>query len=1443
MAVPGGGGGGINIGGVSYTLTADPSPLLQGLLVAERAASQSASRVGASTAAMAAEFDKLGDRIERSLADMNKAASKSSIAVRIDGAPAEATIAKIQKQINGLKQGQQFTITARGEQAQKALDNLQRQIRAAEKRGAVIHVEVDTREAQKKLTNFQEISHAALRGFAVGSNLGGGLILGAGLTVATGTAVAVQQLTNAILGAFQAGIQWNAQLEDATTAFTVYTGSIEKSRDAIEGLRRYADVTPFNDQEVIQSGATFIKVVDGDVQAMQKLVKMAGSLAATNPQQGLEGATRAIQELLGGDTTSIVERFNVPRGQLTAAKQRGESGLELVQTALKLAHASDELVNALGSNFSGRLSTFTANLQKLGGVALKPVFDALSDGLGKANNLLDKSAEGWGKSIAGILEFIGRVNALLNPLNQLADIMERIIRMQQMSDSAEPSGPLGLHPVGSHVFQDAEKETMDRLGVSMPRPLYSTTPANFSAAMNEENPAAGFSAFAEKAAASARAQRTLEDAKKLAEESTAANNKAIEEAQAGEQKILQALESRHAYELKGIEAGRKAALKANADKIDGLERERDAAIKGVEDALRATMAALEQEQRARQHMREQEDRAIADQRQGEDRNIQDARHAEDYLASTAHEQEIRHLHEQEEQRSKNMQHAIDAIEHERDAALRALDDEAEAARRAASARIDGIEQAARADAERHRQAMQSLQDEENSQLEAISRRMAALDAAERRAGIKERDEDLNKRLSSAQVGLASAKRFGDPYTIIQAQRRIDELTKEQERNREADKRDSRRRALQEEADDIRKSFAAERRQLEERERKRQAAFDAEKKRVQDELQAKLDSIKDQKESTSDQYKGQIESLKEQDQAEKDEYDQHVQRVNDQYNHDQLVREATRAQEDRLLADRRQAEDRALADRRRAEDEDFAARQAAATEAARIEKERIADLYNGPDGSITQAHKATDAINAEFDAQVEANNLAYEEIKGKVKASFEEIINGYKAANTKIEVELKAHVKLWEDWSKGTLGEIEKTQKALDKFIETVQRLDKINNVQVSADTGDVPRGAGGDMAIEPGAGGQFAGGYSAVVRNADPTSYWTDQGTHGGHPAADIFAPKGSGIYAPVGGTLSSYSVPQGGNAATLVGDDGRAYYFAHGNVPFRNGRVERGDGIGQVGNTGNAQLTSPHLHFAIASDASLFDRYNGSGDIWGDPSYWGAGGDTDSVTLNLFGKKITVRMADQGSNVGAGEITQDIRRKATQRAIDPNIAVRLASFEGGVTEPMRVGIFETGRSFWPFQLHYGGGKWSSWGNQAGLGNSFTDQTGLQPGVAANWDESNTYALDYAKKHGWGAWYGRGPAGIGEWEGIQRMAAGGVIAEPTLLYGLRQQRVYAYAGESGVEDVVPRQGGGMDMRALVGAIRQAVANHGHDIIMDSHRVAEATHGPGIDIHRRRLTEY
>jgi murein DD-endopeptidase MepM/ murein hydrolase activator NlpD len=102
---------------------------------------------------------------------------------------------------------------------------------------------------------------------------------------------------------------------------------------------------------------------------------------------------------------------------------------------------------------------------------------------------------------------------------------------------------------------------------------------------------------------------------------------------------------------------------------------------------------------------------------------------------------------------------------------------------------------------------------------------------------------------------------------------------------------------------------------------------------------------------------------------------------------------------------------------------------------------------------------------------------------------------------------------------------------------------------------------------------------------------------HHDYPATDIFAKKG--FVAPISGVIdevntvdrwsgkSNLGVDRGGLSVSLIGDDGIRYYGSHlqkiepNIVPGY--KVTTGEKLGEIGTSGSAKGTKPHLHFGIS--------------------------------------------------------------------------------------------------------------------------------------------------------------------------------------------------------------------------------------------------------------------
>jgi peptidoglycan LD-endopeptidase LytH len=96
------------------------------------------------------------------------------------------------------------------------------------------------------------------------------------------------------------------------------------------------------------------------------------------------------------------------------------------------------------------------------------------------------------------------------------------------------------------------------------------------------------------------------------------------------------------------------------------------------------------------------------------------------------------------------------------------------------------------------------------------------------------------------------------------------------------------------------------------------------------------------------------------------------------------------------------------------------------------------------------------------------------------------------------------------------------------------------------------------------------------------------------HEGIDIAAAKRTPLLASATGTITSVRENNLGGKVVFLRPDGRDYslYYAHLDEQLvqEGQRVQTGDTIGLVGNTGNAKTTGPHLHFGIYTYGGAID-------------------------------------------------------------------------------------------------------------------------------------------------------------------------------------------------------------------------------------------------------------
>lgn len=241
--------------------------------------------------------------------------------------------------------------------------------------------------------------------------------------------------------------------------------------------------------------------------------------------------------------------------------------------------------------------------------------------------------------------------------------------------------------------------------------------------------------------------------------------------------------------------------------------------------------------------------------------------------------------------------------------------------------------------------------------------------------------------------------------------------------------------------------------------------------------------------------------------------------------------------------------------------------------------------------------------------------------------------------------------------------------------------------------------------------------------------------------------------------------------------------------------------GIGGTAAVGAAVGTAVGADVAVPNAAKP-----GVTNHWDDEASGAAGGAGMGSVLRRGGRWLKRKLGFGGGTAGRSirptssnidpEVEAYIREAAVKRGINPDTAVGIADGEGlGGSTPNRLtpGDFKNGvpTSFGPFQMHRGG--------RGSVGTEYENSSGHKVDDPAHWKEQIDFSLDWAKKNGWGAWYGRSKHGIGLREGLDynpsasRQSAGDV------------------AGKDGVGGIEQRQGGSIRSQPITDALKGQIS--------------------------------
>jgi murein DD-endopeptidase MepM/ murein hydrolase activator NlpD len=229
--------------------------------------------------------------------------------------------------------------------------------------------------------------------------------------------------------------------------------------------------------------------------------------------------------------------------------------------------------------------------------------------------------------------------------------------------------------------------------------------------------------------------------------------------------------------------------------------------------------------------------------------------------------------------------------------------------------------------------------------------------------------------------------------------------------------------------------------------------------------------------------------------------------------------------------------------------------------------------------MAEAEATAEAAKAEADAQLAAQQVAYEQIAAE-KATYEQQLQ---AAQIHL-LELQGARDAYQSWVAQREAEEAAAAAAAERAAAEAEAAARANAGGGSDD------GGGGGGAVSP-------SGYVKPTSGRTSSCYGARWGVT--HFGVDIAAPIGTPIYAVTSGVVKRAGAATGfGQAVYILGDDGAVTVYGHVNRYFVSAgeRVGAGEQIAEVGNRG--QSTGPHLHFEVHPSGYMY-----SGQV--DPVPW----------------------------------------------------------------------------------------------------------------------------------------------------------------------------------------------------------------------------------------------
>lgn len=277
--------------------------------------------------------------------------------------------------------------------------------------------------------------------------------LAASVTAGTLAAKAYETISSALLSAgkkvVEAGVSYNAQLEQYQTALTNMLGSASAAENALEQIKQDAARTPFDTAGLVKTNELLISTgVDAD-SSRKVILALGDAVSATGG--GNEELSRMAQNLqqiknAGKATAADIKQFAYAgidvygiladyTGKSTAEVQKMTVTYDVLTAALE--KASDEggryynSMSTQSETLNGQMSTLTDNATQLAGLMTADLTDGIKMVVGNLNDMTVEAAEayktdGWVGLATEIASLNPLISGVISEMSALGDGLSTI---------------------------------------------------------------------------------------------------------------------------------------------------------------------------------------------------------------------------------------------------------------------------------------------------------------------------------------------------------------------------------------------------------------------------------------------------------------------------------------------------------------------------------------------------------------------------------------------------------------------------------------------------------------------------------------------------------------------------------------------------------------------------------------------------------------------------------------------------------------------------------------------------------------------------------------------------------------------------------------------------------------------------------------------------------